>query len=75
MVITNEGLSKFGFKNIRSIIKNNSRVESLRLKGENYEYMGLDERKNEKIIRLVSEISNRDEIDYLELDKVKIDSI
>jgi hypothetical protein len=56
-------------------VKDNNRVESLRLRGENYEYMGFDERKNEKIMKLISEIKNKDDIEYLELNKVKIDSM
>jgi hypothetical protein len=50
-------------------------IESLRLKGENYEYLGLNEKKNEKIIRLISEIDNKEIIEYVELNKVKIDSL
>jgi hypothetical protein len=53
IVISNEDLSKFGFKSIKQKIASNDIIESIRFKGQQYEYMGMDERKCNKVIKLV----------------------
>lgn len=39
--LTNPSLSLFGFKSIRELVKGNGHLESFRVKGESYEYLGL----------------------------------
>lgn len=53
----------------------NTQIQALKFKGESYEYMGIDERKSNKIIKLITEVKNKDAIEFLELNKLKFDLI
>lgn len=35
--------------------------------------MALDERKSNKVIKLINEVTNKDTIEFLELNKIKFD--
>jgi Leucine-rich repeat (LRR) protein len=68
-------LCRFGFKRIREKVKSNKQVETLRFSGENYEYLYLDERRITKIVKLLEETENKEQIDLVELKRTKMRSI
>lgn len=73
--ISNLQLANFGFRNIRNKLVDNNHVESLVLTGENYEYMVINKKSAGKIEKCLKTLPVPDKIEFLDINKVRIESI
>lgn len=73
--ISNLQLANFGYRNIRNKITENRHVESVVLTGETYEYMVVNEKSVEKLKKCLQHFPNKDKIEFLDMNKMRIESV
>jgi phage-related protein len=75
VTISNRILSMFGFNNLREMISDNKKIESLILQGENYEYFPINERSVEKLDKFLDKLPVREKVEFVEATRVKFQSV
>jgi len=73
--IGNLQLAQFGYRNIRNKIDINGQVESLVFTGETYEYLVINEKSVGKLAKCLAAFPVRDKIEFLDLNKVRLESV
>lgn len=53
----------------------NTKVESVLLSGETYEYMIVNEKSVPKLNKLIAEFPSREKIEFLDINKVRIQTV